>query len=133
LASWLAAAVLKASDAVDWRVRVPSLLCACVLLLAVERLGRALGGHPTGIVAAVVCGSSVLFLIYARQASYDILLAAWVAVANAFLAWAMFRRRWAAGLAGAGAALGLALMSKGPVCLLQTIVPFAPFAWARLP
>jgi 4-amino-4-deoxy-L-arabinose transferase-like glycosyltransferase len=124
--------MIRATGEADWRVRIPSLLAAGVMLITVERLGRSLAGPQTGIVAAVVCGSSILFLIYARQASYDMLLAACVSAANACLAWGMFRRRWVGGLAGAGAALGLALMSKGPVCLLQSLVPFAPFAWVRL-
>jgi 4-amino-4-deoxy-L-arabinose transferase-like glycosyltransferase len=53
-----------------------------------------------------------------------------VTVANAFLALAFLRRRPWAGCLGAGAALGLAFMSKGPVAFVQTIVPFAAFlAW----
>src|SRR5207253_2151870 len=73
-------------------------------------------------------GSSILFLRFARGATTDVQLALWVTAANAFLALALLHdRRWV-GWLGAGAALGLAFMSKGPVAFVQTLVPFGLFA-----
>jgi 4-amino-4-deoxy-L-arabinose transferase-like glycosyltransferase len=46
-----------------------------------------------------------------------------VAVANAMLARAIFRRQLWLGCIGAGVAIGLATMCKGPVSLLQTVMP----------
>jgi 4-amino-4-deoxy-L-arabinose transferase-like glycosyltransferase len=58
-------------------------------------------------------------------------LALWVTVANAcFAAAALRSRRWS-GCVGGGAALGLALMSKGPVALVLTLFPFTAFLVAR--
>lgn len=117
-----------------WDVRWPSLLASCAMLLATYGLARNLLLGPRVALASIaVCGSTLLFLRFARAATTDVQLALWVTVAGAFLALAIFRGRWWAGCLGAGAALGLAFMSKGPVAFVQTILPFALFlAWRRV-
>ena len=114
-----------------WQVRWPSLLAGCLMLLALGWMAEMIGG-PAHVIPAVLCGgTSLLFLRYARTATPDVHLALWVTVANAFLAAAMIRgRRWL-GFIGGGAALGLALMSKGPVALVETVLPFAVFGIMR--
>jgi len=116
-----------------WQVRWPSLLSSCAMLLATYALARNLGlGPHVALASAAVCGSTILFLRFARAATTDVQLALWVTVANAFLALAFFRGRLWVGSLGAGAALGLAFMSKGPVAFVQTLVPFALLlAWRR--
>jgi len=119
-----------------WEARWPSLLAACLMLVAVYEFGRAIGDDqkaPTfGLVAALVCGGSFFFLRFGRTATSDVHLALWVNATNAFLAHAVFQRRRWIGCIGAGVAGGLAFMSKGPVSLLQTIVPLAAFLlWRR--
>lgn len=115
-----------------WQARWPSLLSACAMLIATYALGEILFGRPAGLVAALVCGSSLLFLRFCRSATTDVQLALWVAVANAFLALALLRGRHWLGFPGAGVALGLAFMSKGPVGFVQSVLPFALFLlWRR--
>jgi 4-amino-4-deoxy-L-arabinose transferase-like glycosyltransferase len=95
-------------------------------------LGTIVGGSTLGVVSAVVCGTTLLFMRFARLATTDIHLALWVNVANALLALAVLRGRWWLGCVMGGAALGLAFMSKGPVALVQSVVPVAAFvAWDR--
>jgi 4-amino-4-deoxy-L-arabinose transferase-like glycosyltransferase len=148
LATWLAAAAItpatfRALDSPDflaraaaykrlaWEVRWPALLASCVMLLAVFDLGRTIGGSPVGLLAMTVCGSSLFLLRFGRQMTTDVQLALWVTVTNAALARLVLRgRSWPAALA-AGVALGLALMSKGPVALLQTILPVLAFVLWR--
>jgi 4-amino-4-deoxy-L-arabinose transferase-like glycosyltransferase len=102
------------------------------MLVATYALGKLLVDWRVGLSAAAVCGSSLLFLRFSRAATTDVQLALWVTVANAFLALAVLRRRAWPGYLGAGAALGLAFMSKGPVAFVQTLVPFIAFvAWRR--
>jgi 4-amino-4-deoxy-L-arabinose transferase-like glycosyltransferase len=128
-----------AYDRLAFEVRWPALAAMCLTLAAVYQLGRVLGGphdgEVMGLVAALACGSSLLFLRYARLTTTDCMLALWVAVANWMLARAVLQRRYWSGCLGAGAALGLAVMSKGPVALVQTVLPFAAFLayawWAR--
>jgi 4-amino-4-deoxy-L-arabinose transferase-like glycosyltransferase len=123
-------AVVRAAayDRLTWEVRWPALLAACLTLAATFELGRTLAneedGDTFGLIAACVCATTLLFLRHCRLASTDGQLMLWVAVANLFLAKAVVRRKWWSGCLGAGAALGLVLMSKGPVGLAQTVLPF---------
>jgi hypothetical protein len=50
-----------------------------------------------------------------------------VAVANLFIAKAIFERRVWSGALGAGAALGLAMLNKGPVAFVMTLAPAAAY------
>lgn len=113
-------------------VRWAALLSSCAMLLATYALGKTIGGGDgrLGLLAAAICGSSFLFLRQARYATTDVQLALWVTVANLCLAKAVLENRWWLGCTLGGIALGLALMSKGPVALVQSVVPFALFvAW----
>ena len=117
-----------------WQVRLGSLAAGCGLLAAVYGLGRVVGGWRVGLAAALACGSTLMFLLlrFSYLPTTDIHLALWVAVASYGFALALLDgRRWAGCLIG-GAALGLALMSKGPVALVQAALPLLAFAaWRR--
>jgi 4-amino-4-deoxy-L-arabinose transferase-like glycosyltransferase len=134
LVHWITALGIKyLPNSLAWGARLPSIAVSCAMLLAVYELGRTLEDERLGLIGAFVCGTTILFLKFAWQASYDLHLALWVTVANWQLALATFKgRRWGGSL-GAGLALGLALMTKGPVAILQTFVPWAVFLmWRRL-
>ena len=130
LTQWITAWGISTSDSLEWGARWPSLVLACIMLLAVYELGRVAGDWRLGLTAALACGTTVFFLRFARRASYDMQLATWVTVANVFLAKLVLERKWWLGCAGAGLALGLALMTKGPPALAQTVVPVVVFAGA---
>ncbi|MDB5296806.1 MAG: family glycosyltransferase, partial [Phycisphaerales bacterium] len=116
-----------AYDRLAWEIRWPALLAGCLAAAATFDLGRTIGGRRVGLAAAVVAVTSLLFLRFVRLASTDVHLFLWVAAADALLARAALRRQgWA--VVAAGAAVGLAVMCKGPVAVLQTIVPLG--AWA---
>jgi 4-amino-4-deoxy-L-arabinose transferase-like glycosyltransferase len=146
LAAWVSAATIRpatvrlldhpdarvrdaAYRSLAWEIRWPGLLCGCVMLLAVFDLARTIAGSDGfAHLAMLVAGSTLYFLAFARLATTDVQLALWVTIANAAIARLLLRGvTWPAALA-AGAALGLALMSKGPVGLLQSIVPAIAFA-----
>ena len=108
---------------VAWAARWPALLAACLLLVAVYELGRVLADARVGAAAAIACGTSLMFLRYSRYALTDVYLGLFVVAANVFLVRAIFLgERWR-GMIGAGVALGLAGMSKGPVGLAQSVLP----------
>ena len=117
--------------ALRWEVRWTALLAACVGLLLVYDLGHTLGGPRLGWTALAVCASTPLFLRYCRSATTDVWLMLWVLAANAALARALFDPRRVVGwCAAAGIAAGLAVMTKGPVALVQTALPvLAYIAW----
>ena len=154
LTSWISAALLKPSTvtaladtgerrerayhALAREIRWPALLFACLTLVGCAWLGRVTFDDDTiGLAAAAMMGSSLLFLRFGRTMTTDVQLALWVTLANVFFAVALLRggggggRAWMACIGG-GVALGLALMSKGPVAFAQTVAPFAVVAlWNR--
>jgi 4-amino-4-deoxy-L-arabinose transferase-like glycosyltransferase len=108
------------------RARWASVVMGMVLVTATWWLGVGLGGRSLGGFAAVIVASMYLVIHEARQATYDMPLAAWVTLALASSVWAL--RPWregtvstsraAAGWALAGVCLGLAYLSKGPLSVL---------------
>ncbi len=113
-----------------WEVRWPALFFGCLTLLVTAGFGRLLFSETYGVTAAAMMGSTILFLRFGRTMTTDVQLALWVSVANLFFALAILRKRFWLGCIGGAAGLGLALMSKGPVALAQTVVPVVLFfAW----
>jgi 4-amino-4-deoxy-L-arabinose transferase-like glycosyltransferase len=110
-----------------WETRWPALLCAAITLALAYELGVILLDHTGGILAAIVAGTNLLFLRYARSAATDVQLSLWVTAANVCLAKFVFQRKYFPGLVGAGVALGFAIMSKGPVALVMTLAPLPVF------
>jgi 4-amino-4-deoxy-L-arabinose transferase-like glycosyltransferase len=118
--------------ALAWQTRWPGLLAGCVMLLATAQIGRTLAGRTCGIASLIAAGSSLLFLRFSRYGTVDIQLAMWVAITNMLLIEALLRNRRWIGFIGAGAALAMAMLTKGPVALLQSVVPVALwYAFAR--
>src|SRR4029453_2387203 len=103
-----------------WDIRGPALLCSCLMLLAIFDLGKTLAGAHIGLIAMIVAGSTLFLLRFGRHATTDVQLALWVTLANAALARLALRGPSWRGALLAGCALGMALMSKGPVALLQS-------------
>jgi 4-amino-4-deoxy-L-arabinose transferase-like glycosyltransferase len=118
-----------------WQVRWTGLLAGCVIIAAAFVMGRTVGGPDhrfncgpaVGLAAALVVCSNLLFLKYARQSTSDIHLAMWVTIANASFAAALLRHRpWLGATAGAFA-VAMAFLCKGPVALVQTVLPMMVF------
>lgn len=110
-----------------WQVRWPALLSACIALVVIYELGRTLLDAKTGLLALLVAATSLYFLRFTRQTITDMPLFLWVTVANLCLAKAIFNRQFRTALPAAGVALGVALMSKGPVAIVQSLVPIGVF------
>jgi hypothetical protein len=106
-----------------WQTRWPALLSMCLMLLATAEIGRLVGGEKCGLLALLMAGTSFLFLRFSRFNTTDVQLALWVTLANVLLLHALIHQRRWLGFVGGGIALGLAMMSKGPVSLVQTILP----------
>lgn len=108
----------------SWETRWPTLFAGFLTLLLVAELGRLVAGPWVGIASLIVTGSSLVFLRFIRYSSTDVQLMLWVAAANVFLAHALLRGRFWMGCIGAGLALGLGMMGKGPLILVQSVIPF---------
>ena len=110
-----------------YQARLPTALGMAAAVGALYLLGTCVGGQKLGVIAAILCGSNLLFLRHTVLATTDAMLTIWVTLANAALAYALFRgNQWTA-MTVAGVALGLALMSKGPLALIQSVLPFVIF------
>jgi 4-amino-4-deoxy-L-arabinose transferase-like glycosyltransferase len=148
LAAWIAAASIRpatfahlddpdpirrdrAYESLAWDFRWTALFTSCLMLLAVFDLGKTIAGAPIGLISMIACGSSLYLLRFGRQATTDVQLALWVVIANAALARLLLIGNSWRGAIFLGIALGLALMSKGPVALLQTLLPACVFTLWR--
>jgi len=148
LPAWVAAALVPRSIIADldspddafrhaayrrfaWALRWPPLLMSCLIVLATYELGRTLVDARFGLLACVVCASSLLLLRYGRSATTDIHLALWVTATNLCLTKVIFQSRTWPFLPLAGFAAGLAFMSKGPVGLAQSVLPVITFLVAQ--
>jgi 4-amino-4-deoxy-L-arabinose transferase-like glycosyltransferase len=113
--------------------RLPAALGAFVTLLATTWLGRAMFGARAGVLAAALLLAVPSWLQLARSARLDALLTAFVSLAF-FAAWRLERglgdpRR---GRLLLHAAIGLGVLTKGPVAALLPALGIAAFlAWER--
>jgi 4-amino-4-deoxy-L-arabinose transferase-like glycosyltransferase len=115
----------RAYERLAYALRVPAVVMAMGLVLLIYETGRTLRNPQFGLYAAAIAASSLILLRQGRSITSDVHLAFWVTAANLGLIKAMTNRslwRW---LPFAGAALGLAILSKGPVALVQTVLPAA--------
>lgn len=119
---WLVAFGLPGDGTLDEaRARRPAAIAAALGVAAAVALGWRLAGPAAGWIAGLVLLTSPLWVLYARQALVDTTLAALCALATLGFAWALppGGRRWA-GLLGF-AAVGLAVLAKGPLALLPVL------------
>ncbi len=137
LPRWMIAALMQATGRRDeWIVRIPGALCALATMALIYALGRRMGGRDVGLAAAMILGSSGLFLSELRQAGNDGPLALFTTMAL-YAAWRLVgsnepgvgeseraRRGWRWMFA---AALGLGFLSKGPIVLMLTFTAIGPY------
>ena len=114
-----------------WQFRWPALAGACLTLVFTYLFAHATGGRRVAIIAALVHGATYAFLRYSRLATTDVQLALWVTAANAALALSLLRGRHWIGLPLAGLFLGVAFLAKGPVALIQSVLPVILFLAIR--
>src|SRR5438552_5308079 len=86
--------------------RWPSLLMAAVTVGAVAVLGALVLGREGAVASGLIAGTMLLFITYARKASYDTQVTLWTTLADVGLGYALFRRN-KSGLILAGVPLGL--------------------------
>lgn len=135
---WLINLVWSVTGVEEWSARLVGPVAGMVCLILTARLARRLwppdasGGVATGEGAALILGSTSLWMMFAPMTMFDSLLS--VVTLAAVLGWhrAASGERWT-GFLAAGVAIGLGLLAKGPVCLVH-ILPVglgAPLWWAR--
>lgn len=131
---WLAALFGAPGGRVgETAARLPSALAGIVCVALVMRLGSALRGPAVGIAAAALLGTSALFVHLARRAQLDVLLCGFELLALlAFWRIDQLGLRRARDVALLQGALGLAVLTKGPVGFLTPALAMLAFlAWER--
>ncbi|MCX5675007.1 MAG: glycosyltransferase family 39 protein [Planctomycetota bacterium] len=125
---WAVAALASLTGGVDeWTARLPSALAALGTLLIVMALLRRRSDRPTARLAGAALATSGLFLVMARTAQADMMLAFFctAAVAALWMAVETHGRRRFGWLVLAGAAAALAMLAKGPVPAIVLPAPLA--------
>lgn len=111
----------------EWWPRLVSPLFAAGALWLTYALGRRLWPQTPGVGgrAALILVSSLLWIVFSTSAMFDVLLAFWVLLGmHGVLSAAEGKRR---GFVFIGVAIGLGVLTKGPVVLLN-ILPVAALA-----
>lgn len=111
--------------------RIPSALAATGLVLLTFFFGRSFWNPRTGLLAALVLATSVLFFWEARFIQTDMLFS-FLVVASIFCLYGSLVRAdpsWISSLLGYAAA-GLAILTKGPLAMVLVFLALGPFgAW----
>lgn len=125
---WLIAGGWKIFGVHTWVARAETLVVALGILLTLRRLAARLGMQPRGANDAMWLLAGCLgFTVFTTAIMFDLLLTLCVLGAlHALLD--LDRNRWRRGVLALGAAVGLGLLAKGPVMLLDIagVALFAP-------
>ncbi|MBC9250725.1 glycosyltransferase [Pseudomonas alcaligenes] len=121
LLMWLYQAGWAVFGVNEWWPRLVSPLCSAASLWLVYRLARRLWPEQPGVggMAALVLGSSLLWLIFSTASMFDVLLALLTLVgAHGTLSAAQGKR---SGFVVLGLAIALGVLAKGPVIVLHCL------------
>lgn len=130
---------MKALGAHELAARLPAVLCTLALAFGVGALARRWWGDRAGALAGLAAAATPLPLFYTQIVIFDAMLTLWICAAVAALYLAVERapedatgrsfRYWAV---VAWAAMGLGVLTKGPVALLVPLAAVLPWAlWRR--
>ena len=127
---WLQVASFRVFGVSEWAARLPAALGGAACIVLVYGLGRDLFSARAGLIAAGLCLSAFRFAIFARQALSDVPALAFLLIAMMGFARAsgVVARQRASGPQASRAAycgwlaVGLGVLTKGPVGLLPCVV-----------
>jgi 4-amino-4-deoxy-L-arabinose transferase-like glycosyltransferase len=127
---WLAGAGYTVLGETETAARLPSVLASLCLVALTALIGRRLYGAAAGLHAGFALGTSLLFFVYARAASMDMLLAAGVTGAVGFAGLRLLDLAGRHAMVAAWACAGLATLAKGPLGLLLPVLVMAGYLLA---
>jgi 4-amino-4-deoxy-L-arabinose transferase-like glycosyltransferase len=116
---WLEAMFFALLGAHPWVARLPAVLHAGLMLVALYCIARRFASPHLAIRAVAMLGTSLAFLAGGQYVNHDMMVATWISMAIGSFAWAFLAGNNAdgrpdAGLARLGfAACGLGILSKG--------------------
>src|SRR5215470_12567229 len=130
---WLAAVGYKIFGNTEAAVRFPSAAAATACVFLIYWCGRKLWNRETGVLSAFTAATSIGSFAFARAASMDMLLSACLTMALVVFLFGLNdpaprRELW---FSVFYAAIGLGLLTKGPVAILLPILSLAGFLLLR--
>jgi 4-amino-4-deoxy-L-arabinose transferase-like glycosyltransferase len=130
---WLAAFGYKVFGNSEAAARFPSAASATICVFFIYWCGRRLWNRESGLLAALVAATSIGSFAFARAASMDMLLSACLTVALVFFLFGFNdatprRKLW---FYLFYAALGLGVLTKGPVAVLLPVLSLSGFLLLR--
>jgi 4-amino-4-deoxy-L-arabinose transferase-like glycosyltransferase len=128
LSYWVVGAFYKVAGVSLGAARLPIALGALVILLTVFLIGRAAWSTDAGLVAALTLAATPRMLLFSRRIIIDIYTAMFVGLTLLCFVMAELeparRRRW---LTAMYVAVGLGMMTKGPVAAVLPALVFAVY------
>jgi 4-amino-4-deoxy-L-arabinose transferase-like glycosyltransferase len=119
LSYWIVAGVYKVMGVSVTAERVAIAFGALLLIGATFMIGRTLGGPNAGVIAALVLASAPRVMLYSRRIFIDVWLTTFLALAlMCYVLAEAYPHRRRLSLAGMYAAIGLAMLTKGPVAVV---------------
>ena len=137
---WATALSFRAFGVSEWSARLVPALASLLVLLLLWVWGARCWNNRVGFAGAMVWASGIGVVAMGRTANTDMLLCAAIALTMFGIFWAIeldgTRRLWMGALAGAG--MGAALLSKGPVGVALPLLFAAIYltlsgTWKRAP
>ena len=124
LASWLVATSFKLLGPTEWTARLPNFLLSLGALFVIIRLGNLLFNFKTGIFAACILLNAPLYVAVSRIVTPDMLLTFLTLVAAFSIGSLFFGSRFRLlSFYVAALAIGLGMLTKGPVAWMMSLLP----------
>jgi 4-amino-4-deoxy-L-arabinose transferase-like glycosyltransferase len=127
---WLAAAAFKVLGETEAAARLPSVMATLLMVGATALVAARLFGGSAGLHAGFALGTAALPFVYARAASMDALLAAFVTLAIGLLGLRVLGMAGGLAVPAAAVAAALATLAKGPLGMLLPILVLGAYLLA---
>jgi 4-amino-4-deoxy-L-arabinose transferase-like glycosyltransferase len=133
LSYWVVAGFYKVMGVSVTAERVAIAFGALLLIGATFVIGRTLGGPNAGVIAALVLASAPRVMLYSRRIFIDVWLTSFLALAlMCYVLAEAYPHRRRVSLIGMYVAIGLAMLTKGPVALaLPGLALLIHLTWTR--
>lgn len=129
---WTAAAFAKIFGVGTFALRLPSALATVAMGATIGYATATLAGSRVGLYGAVVLSTSLMQAVIGRMAIMDALLDLAIAVGILALFRAFTGGRPVLSVIGAGLAIALGILAKGPVAFVVVAIVIVPwFVWER--
>jgi len=128
--TWVLLPFYKVFGPTELAARLPLALAAAATILLTWDLTRRLAGDRAALLAAAILATTAKQVVFSRQLAGDVLLTlCLVAAAHGYVRWLASGGQRRGGLLLGGAALGAAVLMKGPVALLLPGVALLAHRW----